>query len=131
MDKSEKVKRPVGRPSELAETLVKAKEYLYGGYESVGEVIPSVAGLACYTEKSRPNIYRYGDESEEFRNILDGIMKLQESKLLNEGLKGNFNSTITKLILTKHGYSDKVEQDVTSSDGSMTPKAPVYKIVNE
>jgi len=102
-------KNKVGRPSQLAETLEKAKEYLYGGYEAVGEVIPSIAGLACYTEKGRNNIYEYAKQSEEFQNILDGIMKLQESKLLNEGLKGNFNSTITKLILTKHGYSDKQE----------------------
>jgi hypothetical protein len=26
------------------------------------------------------------------------------------------------MMLTKHGYSDKVEQDLTSSDGSMTPQ---------
>lgn len=106
-------KRKVGRPSELAETLEKAKEYLYGGYEAVGEVIPSIAGLACYTEKMRNTIYDYGKQSQEFSNILDGIMKLQESKLLNEGLKGSFNSTITKLILTKHGYSDRQETNTT------------------
>jgi hypothetical protein len=42
-------------------------------------------------------------------------MKLQESKLLNEGLKGNFNATITKLILTKHGYSDRIEQELSGN----------------
>ena len=47
---SEKKKNPVGRPSELLETLEKAKEYLYGGYEKFDEVIPSIAGLACYAE---------------------------------------------------------------------------------
>ena len=103
---------PVGRPSQLAETLVKAKEYLYGGYEAVGEVIPSIAGLACYCEKGRNTIYDYGSQDEEFSNILEGIMRLQESKLLNSGLTGAFNSTITKLILTKHGYTDKIEQDI-------------------
>jgi hypothetical protein len=25
------------------------------------------------------------------------------------------------MMMTKHGYSDKVEQDVTSSDGSLAP----------
>jgi hypothetical protein len=26
------------------------------------------------------------------------------------------------MMMTKHGYSDRVENDHTSSDGSMTPK---------
>lgn len=117
-----KEKKPVGRPSELAETLLKAKEYLYGGYELVNEVIPSIAGLACFTEKSRGNIYAYGEQSKEFKDILEGILRLQESKLLNRGLTGEFNSTITKLILTKHGYSEKQEIDHVSTDGSMSPK---------
>lgn len=112
---------PVGRPSELAETLVKAKEYLYGGYEAVGEVIPSIAGLACYAEKSRGNIYAYGEQSEEFKDILEGIMRLQESKLLNSGLTGAFNSTITKLILTKHGYTDKQELEHSGNIAGLAP----------
>lgn len=111
-----KGENPVGRPSELLETLEKAKEYLLGGYEKVGEVIPSVAGLACFTEKSRANIYKYGAESSEFKYILEGILRLQESKLLNSGLTGAFNATITKLILTKHGYSDKAELELGNID---------------
>jgi hypothetical protein len=42
--------------------------------------------------------------------------------LIDGGLIGDFNPTITKLMLTKHGYSDKQEVDNKSSDGSMTPK---------
>lgn len=103
------VKNPVGRPSELADTLIKAKEYLLGGYESVGEVIPSIAGLACFSSKNRDSIYQYAKESEEFSDILAQLKNLQESKLLNNGLNSTFNSTIAKLILTKHGYSDKQE----------------------
>lgn len=107
-----KGENPVGRPSELAATLEKAKWYLNGGYLECKEVIPSIAGLACYTMKGRNNIYEYGKQSEEFKNILEGILRLQESILLNSGLTGAFNSTITKLVLTKHGYSDKIEQDI-------------------
>jgi len=32
--------------------------------------------------------------------------------LLSGGLSGSMNSTITKLVLSKHGYSDKVDQTV-------------------
>jgi hypothetical protein len=122
---TDKVKRPVGRPSELAETLVKAKEYLFGGYELVGEVIPSVAGLSCYTGKPRHRLREYGTLDEEFRATLDAISSLQESRALNKGLTGEFNATITKLILANHGYSDKVETDLKSTDGSMSPKESV------
>ena len=121
MAKEKKQSNPVGRPSELPQMTIKAREYLNGGYELVNEVIPTIAGLACYVGKNRDSIYQYKKESSEFSDILDGIMRLQESKLINRGLTGEFNSTITKLILTKHGYSDKVETDLKSSDGTMSP----------
>jgi len=41
------------------------------------------------------------------------------------GLGGTMNAQITKLVLGKHGYSDKVEQDLTTSDGSMKPVSPI------
>ena len=125
MTKEKKQSNPVGRPSELPQMTIKAREYLNGGYELVNEVIPTIAGLACYVGKNRDSIYQYKKESAEFSDILDGIMRLQESKLINQGLTGAFNSTITKLILTKHGYSDKVETDLKSSDNSMTPAPAV------
>ena len=118
---TEQTKNKVGRPSELFEVLEKAKEYLYGGYEAVGEVIPSVAGLSCYTGKARQTLRDYGKQNDEFSTTLDAIASLQESRAINKGLTGEFNSTITKLILANHGYSDKVETDLKSSDGSMTP----------
>ncbi|WP_267331877.1 MULTISPECIES: hypothetical protein [unclassified Gilliamella] len=36
-------KKKIGRPSEIAECLVKAKEYLLGDYETFCDVVPSVA----------------------------------------------------------------------------------------
>lgn len=38
----------------------------------------------------------------------------QASQLLQNGLVNHYNSTITKLMLTKLGYSDKREVDHTS-----------------
>jgi len=53
--------------------------------------------------------------------MLDNINVKQERVLLANGITGEFNAAITKLVLAKHDYSDKVSQDVTSSDGSMKP----------
>ncbi|OAT34876.1 DNA-packaging protein [Proteus myxofaciens] len=125
--------KQVGCPSKLTNELIaKAKEYLYGGYkENEGQVIPSIAGLACYLGIARSTVYEYGKQDSElgreFSDTLDGIMAFQEMKLINSGLAGDFNATITKLMLANHGYSEKQEVDHQSSDGSMS-QAPT-KIV--
>lgn len=125
----------VGCPSKLTDDLIaKAKEYLYGGYkEHEDSVIPSVAGLACYLGLARSTVYEYGkqgsDLGREFSDTLEGVMAIQELKLINSGLTGKFNPTITKLMLANHGYSEKQQVDHQSSDGSMTPSAPVYNVV--
>lgn len=133
MKKETKVKNPVGRPNttaqEQAERCETARKYLLGDWKEFGDVIPSLAGLACYMGKTRETIYAWRDADKNFSDIVLSILAMQERQLLNGGLSGDYNATISKLVLSKHGYSDKVEQDVTSSDGSMTPKAPVYKIV--
>ena len=46
---------------------------------------------------------------------------MQQLTLINGGLNNTFNSAITKLVLGKHGFHDKMEQDISSSDGSMKP----------
>ncbi|EMI4428851.1 DNA-packaging protein [Providencia rettgeri] len=114
-------KTKMGRPSKFAESLVKAKEYLMGGYETVGDVVPSVAGLACYLGVSRKTVYEWVKESTDLSDTLEGILAMQENKLINKGLNGDFNPTITKLMLANHGYSEKQEVDHKSSDSSMSP----------
>lgn len=61
--------------------------------------------------------------------MLDDIISTQEQILLNRGLMGAFNSNITKLMLSKHGYSDKQEIDHQSSDGSMATKPTTINLV--
>ena len=46
---------------------------------------------------------------------------MQQLTLLNGGLSNTFNSAITKLVLGKHGYHDKMDQDISSTDGTMKP----------
>lgn len=115
------IKTKMGRPSKFAESLVKAKEYLMGGYETVGDVVPSVAGIACYLGVSRSTVQQYAKENEDFSGTLEAIKTLQENRLINKGLIGEFNPTITKLMLANHGYSEKQEVDHKSSDSSMSP----------
>ena len=104
-----------GRPTKYSEeVLEKAKEYLET-YESSAPV-PSIVGLCLHLDVSRKTIYNWASDGvhEEFLHILDRCQDLQHRELLKGGLLGDFNSNITKMMLTKHGYSDKQEIDHTT-----------------
>lgn len=117
-----KVKRPVGRPTLYnTDVQAQAEQYLLEDYKIEGGVIPSVAGLACYLGVSRSTIHEWRDRHPEFSGTLDAIEQKQEFIVVNRGLTGDFNATITKLVLANHGYSDKIQTDHTSSDGSLKP----------
>lgn len=125
-EKETKTKRPVGRPSSLTQKHIDgAQWYLKGGFEERNEVVPSIAGLACFLGVSRNQIRDWGGQNAEFLTTLEAIKSAQEVLLANKGLKGEFNPTITKLMLANHGYTEKVEQDIKSSDGSMTPQPAI------
>ena len=94
------------RPTKLTvEMKAKAAEYI-NCYESV---IPSVAGLSLYLEVARSAVYNWADKDDEFKDILENILAEQEQKVLSNGLTGDYNATIAKLVLGKHGYTDKQE----------------------
>lgn len=114
---------PSGRISDYKPELVeKAWAYVNGGWAEIGDRVPTIAGLACEIGISRETCYEWSKhEDKVFSDILRKIAQVQERQLVNNGLEGKFNPSITKMMLTKHGYSDRVENDHTSSDGSMSP----------
>ena len=112
----------MGRPTKLTEEIIKkAENYIAGDWMTLGHVMPSAVGLAKVIGVSKKTIYNWADNNDDFLHILAELNTEQEFTLLNNGLTGEFNTAITKLVLAKHDYSDKVSQDVTSSDGSMKP----------
>ena len=114
-----------GRPSKYTPDLIeKAEAYVDGGWADEGDLIPSVAGLAVILDVRRETLHVWANdpEKEQFSNILGKLSEKQENILIQNGLANRFNSTITKLVLSKHGYSDKVDVDNKSTDGSMTPR---------
>lgn len=118
-----------GRPTLYTPKLVKAAwDYVNGGWITAGDKVPSVAGMACEIGVHRDTCHAWaGNDGNEFSDILKAIAQKQERELVNNGLTGDFVAPITKMMLTKHGYSDKVEQDHTSSDGTMTPKEIIIR----
>lgn len=120
--------KQLGRPTLYNEDMQKrADNYVHVYDDKVeeggcGEAIPTAAGLACYLGVSKVTCYEWAKHYPDFSNTLAEINTCQEQRAVNCGITGVFNSTITKLLLANHGYSDKQAVDHTSSDGSMTPK---------
>jgi len=111
-----------GRPSKhTPELLIKAHEYA-DGWEALGKKLPSIVGLAVHCEISKQRVYEWlkDDDKEEFRDIVARVEAMQELTLVDNGLDKTFDSSITKLMLSKHGYSDKQEVDVTSGGEKIT-----------
>lgn len=101
----------MGRPTKYNEQILeKAQEYLVN-YKEYDDSVPSAVGLACALDISRSTLYAWAEEHDEFSYILSKVNETQERKLLTGGLEGDFNSNIVKLMLGKHGYSDKHDID--------------------
>lgn len=116
---------PAGRPTKYTPELLEAAHaYVNGGWEKEGDLVPTVVGLALTIGISKASCYDWAkhEDKKEFSDILTRVENMQERKLVAGGLAQEFNPAITKMMLTKHGYSDSQKVDHTSSDGSMTPK---------
>ena len=110
--------RPTKWNKEIEE---KARAYIID-YQIHGDMIPSIEGMAEHLGLARETLYDWAKQKDKgFSDILGRCMQVQAKTLVNNGLNNTFNSAITKLVLGKHGYHDKMEQDITSSDESMKP----------
>tara|TARA_R110000796_G_scaffold44957_3_gene109199 strand:- start:2873 stop:3259 length:387 start_codon:yes stop_codon:yes gene_type:complete len=107
---------PAGRPTAYSDDiLTKTAHYISHHNDKecpYKDVIPSMAGLSLALDVCVKTLYNWGEVHDEFLHMLDKLQKTQEKVLLNGGLSGVMNSTITKLVLSKHNYSDKVDSAV-------------------
>lgn len=122
-------KRP-GRPTTCTNTVMdEAQWYLDGGWQVVGDAFPSIVGLACELQVNEPQLYQWKDANPRLAEIMKGITALQQRVLINGGVRGKLNPVITKLILGKHGYSDKVDSNLSNPDGSLRPQVVERRVV--
>ena len=115
----------IGRPSEYNAERISAEIGRYLNDCKANFYLPTIEGLAVHLSVARSTIYEWRKEHPEFSDILEQLLALQASMLIQNGLKGEFNSTITKLMLSKHKgedgqpYTDK--SDITSGGQPITP----------
>lgn len=108
-----------GRPSKYTQDLVDACVDYLANHKAYEDAVPSVAGLAVHLGISRETLYAWEhDETKAgFSDILRSIVSKQERMLLSGGLTSDFNAAIVKLMLGKHGYSEKHQNELTGADG--------------
>ena len=86
-----------------------AFEYLEQ-FQDSGSVVPTKQGLALHIGVGTATLERWArDESPEKETIrwaLNLLHDMQHESLVNGGLSSKFNSPITKLMLSKHGYTE-------------------------
>jgi hypothetical protein len=107
------------RPSEYEAEAIASGVSAYVALCKDNSYLPTIEGLAVHLGVARQTLYDWTDPKsdrfhEEFSDILEQLKAAQASQLIQNGLVNNYNSTITKLMLTKHGYNDKSEVDHTS-----------------
>ena len=109
---------PAGRPTKYNQQMIdKAIAYIEGDHLSQDDVIPSHPGLAQYLGVTRSTIYLWSETHPEFSDILGKLMDRQCRMTLSGGISGVYNATIAKLVLGKHGYTDKVDNTLSSPSG--------------
>jgi hypothetical protein len=137
MDKEE---TKVGRPTLYKEEYItKVDEYLelhqdeqvqvvkqssekYEMYDNKLKVkLPTIEGFARFIGVNKTTLYEWESSYPEFSNALEKIRQEQQQRLINNGLSGEYNSTIAKLILSSnHGMREKSETDITSGGEKIT-----------
>lgn len=109
-----------GRPSDYTpELIAKAVKYVDTEGTVSDDVLPTIAGLAVYLGISRETIRLWAADKNkpEFFGIVEQLMAKQEKKLINGSIMNDYNATISKLLLSKHGYSDKQETTLQGPEG--------------
>jgi F0F1-type ATP synthase gamma subunit len=121
-----KVKNYINSCEDTDKQIVKQEnaEKGYQMYENKLVVkIPTIEGLALYLHISRDTIYDWETKYKEFSDIIGELRAKQADRLMNNGLSGDYNSTIAKVLLTKHGYRDS--QELTGKDGKDLLPQPI------
>ncbi|MGD8854539.1 MAG: terminase small subunit [Gammaproteobacteria bacterium] len=111
-----KRRRP-GRPSKYTPALQGKAELYLRDFEKLGDVVPTVGGLARYLGVRRRTLQLWARDPNKprFFRTLGRLMELQELTLINGGLSGELNSTFVILMLHNHGYGEKTQRTVRVS----------------
>jgi hypothetical protein len=118
-------RKPTGRPTSYSPEIVKkAKKYLDSCIDEERELgtderpiykirvrLPTIEGLALFIGIHKDTIYEWEKIHKAFSDVIGDLRAEQAQKLIENGLSGDYNPTIAKVLLAKHGYKDAQEVD--------------------
>lgn len=112
--------KPGGVPTTYSQEIMdKTYDYIDNFDTKYNQAIPSVAGLSRVIGKCRYTIYQWArHEEKEMKDALEALSAKQEEILLTKGLTNDFNPSVTKMCLTRHGYTDRVKNELSGVDGN-------------
>lgn len=141
--------RPLGRPTKYTPELCqKVDDYLKesidkelsvlketenpDGTKEIVEIkrykvqLPTIEGFALFLGVNKDTLYEWKKKYTNFSDSLDNIINIQKKRLLDEGLAGNYNPTIAKLILSSnHGMAEKTNTDLTTGGDKLNSEVVV------
>jgi transposase-like protein len=117
-----------GRPTKYSpemdkkvlEYLDTCRDYFDEETKKIKVNIPTMEGVAQHLDINRDTLFAWRQEHTTFSDSLDKIVGDQKKRLINNGLSGDYNSTIAKLILSaNHGMREGT--DITSDSKPISP----------
>lgn len=124
--KSTSKKNLGGRPTTYNQTVLKeAQAYLTEYNSKHNHPFPSHVGLAQVIKRGINTLYEWQRKTDdndnlvypEFKDVMDQIKEIQEMELIHNGVRGIYQPTVTSLILGKHGYHKKVDNEHSGPGG--------------
>ena len=128
-----------GRPTKYSDSYVKkTKEYVDSCNDELVQVVsgesekftafkekvrvnlPTIEGLAIYLKLHKDTIYEWEKKYKPFSDVINILRAKQVERLINNGLSGDYNPIIAKVLLSKQGYSEKTETNITTQDVDFT-----------
>lgn len=71
--------------------------------------LPTIEGLALYLKVHKDTVYAWRREKPDFSYLIEQLLAKQADALISNGLSGDYNPTIAKVLLAKHGYAERQE----------------------
>jgi len=128
-----------GRPTKYSDTYVKkTKDYVDSCNDELVQIVsgesekftafkekvrvnlPTIEGLAIYLKLHKDTIYEWEKKYKPFSDVINILRAKQVERLINNGLSGDYNPIIAKVLLSKQGYSEKTETNITTQDVDFT-----------
>lgn len=93
-------------------------------YVKESKKLPTIEGLANYLDINKDTLYEWCKIHKDFSDVIDNLQKMQADMLINNGLSGDYNPTIAKVLLTKHGYREGIDATTNDKDIVATQFSP-------